>query len=103
MKLHAVNRKLPVLQTHDLAGVGCGGDFERFGKRLAFHDQGMIAGRFERLSQIPEHAAMLMMNLRRLAVHQFVRAHNFAAENLRDALMAKTNAENRNRLSELAN
>ena len=37
-----------------------------------------------------------MMNLRCFAVHQFVCADNFAAKNLRDALMSQANTENRN-------
>src|SRR5438270_10793593 len=63
----------------------------------------MVTRRFERFAQIFENAATLVMNLRGLAVHQFFGADNFAAKNLRDALMDKANAQNRNARSELAN
>ena len=63
MKLDAVDWKLSMLQAHDFAVVGLGGDFERIGQRFALYNERMIARRFQWLGQIFENAAMLMMNL----------------------------------------
>ena len=63
MKLDAVDRELSMLQSHNFAVLGLGGDFERIGQRFAAHDQRMIACRFEWLGQILENASELMMNL----------------------------------------
>ena len=38
MKLDAVDRKLSMLQSHNFAVVGLGGDYERIGQRFAAYD-----------------------------------------------------------------
>src|SRR5688572_19725252 len=43
VKLHAVDRVLAMAQTHDLALRRLGGDFQRLGEGVAFHDERMVA------------------------------------------------------------
>ena len=95
MELHAVHRIAFVLQAHDHAVGGLGGDLQRVGQALALDHQRMIARGREILRNAGEHALAGVMHFRQLAMHQGRRAHHAAAIDLADGLMAETDAEDR--------
>ena len=84
-------------QAHDRAVVGLGGDLEHVGHDVAVDDERVVAGRLERVGQAGEHARAVVADQRRLAVHHLGRAHDVAAEDLADALVAEAHAEHRAR------
>ena len=65
-------------------------------------DQRVIARRDERPGDAGEHAAAVVLDRRRLAVHRHARAHDRAAEHRADRLVPEADAEDRRRLPELA-
>jgi hypothetical protein len=103
MELHAVQRKLAMLQPHDFTVITFGGDLEGFRQRVPAHDQRMIAGRLQRLRDIFEEAALTVADRGRFPVHQFFGADDFSAEDLRQALMTQANAQDRRTLSQNSN
>ena len=60
MELHALDRELPVAQSHDRAVVGLGRDLELGGNRRAVDDERVVAGGLERVGQVREHAAAVV-------------------------------------------
>src|SRR5262249_5113754 len=70
VELHAVQRPLAVADAHDLALVGPGADDEvGVGERLALDDQAVVARRLERVGQPREDPLVVVVDRRRLAVH----------------------------------
>src|SRR5207302_7999923 len=63
---------------------------------IAFYDEGMITGSFERLRHAFKNACAVVRNRGSFPMHQFWGAHDFAAENFADALATEANAEQRN-------
>src|SRR5579862_1634406 len=100
MELDAVNGKRLVSQPHYLILGRGGGDFENIGKRLPPHDEGMVPRRLERAWQPREDARAIVEDGGCLAVHEPVRADDFAAEHIPDALVAEAYAKDRRRLPE---
>src|SRR5207248_1347444 len=63
---------------------------------IAFYDEGMITGSFERLRHTFKNACAVVRNRGSFPMHQFWGAHDFAAENFADALVTEANAKQRN-------
>src|SRR3990172_10541557 len=95
MELHPVDPAAFMLEPHDQAVLGLGGDGETGGQAMPLHDQRMIARRLERVGDVVEYPLAAMVNARQLAVHQDGRADHLAAIGLADRLMAKANPEDR--------
>jgi len=93
MKLHPVNRKFAMLQSHNFTVIGLGGDNERIRQTIAFYDEGMITGGLERLRHAFKNACAVVRNRGCFPMHQLRGMHNFAAENFADALVTEANAE----------
>src|SRR5690349_24681730 len=63
----------------------------------------MISRRFKWLGQVFKNTGSRMRNGRGFPMHQLWRPHNLAAKDLADALVTKTNPEQRNLGSKIAN
>jgi hypothetical protein len=61
MKLHTVDRELPVLQPHDLALIRFAGDLQAVWQRFTADHEGMVAHRFERVLQPREYPQPLCL------------------------------------------
>ena len=70
-----------------------GRHLEAVGHRVAVDDERVVARRGERVGQAREHAAAVVADARRLAVHHVRRAHDLAAVDLADALVPEAHAE----------
>jgi hypothetical protein len=93
VKLDSVDGERFVLQAHDFA-FGCfGGDFKDVGQGVAFDDERVVAGGFERRWEIFEDAFSGVENRRGFSVHEAVGADDFAAVDLADALVPEADAE----------
>src|SRR5690348_1636129 len=95
MKLHAVDRHLPMGEPHHQTVVGFGGHFKLARQRLALDHQRMIARGFEWRVDAAKDAAAIVLDFGKLAVHRHRCAHDLAAESLADRLVAEANAEDR--------
>src|SRR5438445_2614912 len=96
MELHAFDAKSAVAKAHDLSLCSLRRDFQTGGERLAPDDQRMIAGRFKRVGQIAKDRSLIMTDHGRLPMHQTFGADHLPAKGFSDALMTKTDTENRN-------
>src|SRR5882672_10518280 len=95
MELHTFDRQRLVAQTHDLAVGRPGSDFQTSRQRFALDRQRVIAGRGKWRGQVGKDADTLVFDRRGLAMHQLVRAHDLAAEDLANRLVPKADAEYR--------
>src|SRR5512133_2904466 len=102
MKLHALERELPVAHPHGFAVFALSGDFQAIGQAGALDRERMIAGRAERRGQAGEHPLRAVAYVRGLAVHHPARMHDAAAEGLAYRLMPEAYAEYRQPAGELA-
>src|SRR5207247_2582240 len=66
-------------------------------------DQGVIARRDERTGDAVKHAASVVLDARRLAVHRRAGAHDAAPEHGANRLMTETDAEHRRPAAKLTN
>ena len=62
MKLHPVDGIFLVAKSHDLSLLRLRCDFQAIGKRVAFHNEGMIAGSFERRGEAGEESLSVVKN-----------------------------------------
>src|SRR5687768_16076812 len=96
MELNAMKRPGPVADAHDFAFVGpCSNREIGVVKGVAANYQTVVACRLERIGQALKNALAVVVNERSLAVHDAVVAHDFAAEDITDALMAETYTQER--------
>src|SRR5688572_28055838 len=95
MELHAIDGKRLVAKAHDLAFGRPRADLEHVRQALALDDQGVVTRGRERARDAGEDAAPVVLDRRRLAVHEARRADHLASEDLADALVAETYAEDR--------
>lgn len=103
MELDAVNWKLVVLQSHDFAFRGFCRDVQRRWQSLSTHDERMVSRRLKGIWEPGENTGSTMLDRRRFPMHQLRSGNDFTSEDRADALMAKTNAEDRCAGSKLAN
>ena len=94
VELDAVDWQVAVGEAHDFAFGGFGGDFEAGGEGFAFDDEGVVAGGFEGAGEAGEDILAGVEDGGGFAVHEARGADDFAAEDLADALVAETDAEN---------
>ena len=93
MELDAVDGQVAVGEAHDFAFGGFGGDFEAGGEGFAFDDEGVVAGGFEGAGEAGEDILAGVEDRGGFAVHETRGADDFGAEDLADALVAETDAE----------
>ena len=90
----ADDRVLAVLQAHHLAVAGEGGYGQRLRQRL-LDDERVVARGRERAGHAVEQSLPVVIDARRLAVHQPRRARHHPAVDLAHALVAQADAEDR--------
>src|SRR6266542_4656476 len=95
MKLHALDRKRFVAQSHDLPFARPRTHFERVGQTRAFDEQRMVTGRGERVIEASENRFSVMLDGRSFSVHQSFGSHDVSTESLADRLLSETHSENR--------
>src|SRR5450432_895739 len=103
MKLHSVQRQVPMLQAHNLAVIRGRGDLKGFRERWQLDDQGVITSRLERLLDSLEDPVVRVTDPRGLPMHEVRCARDLRSEDLRNALMPKADAKNGNLKPELLN
>ena len=100
MVLHRLYRHRLVAKRHYLAVVCFGGNFEAVGESRAIHGERMVAHRLESLRQPDEYSLPVVAYAAHLAVHKRLRVDDAPAKRLRDRLVPKADAENRDFPSE---
>src|SRR5580704_8774886 len=103
VELNPLDRITPVSKTHDLALSSLSGDLQIRRESFPPHNKGVIPSRFKRIRQITEDAVSFMHNGGGFPVHNPVGPDDFASENMSNALVPQTNAENRRGGAELKN
>src|SRR5215831_10123111 len=94
MKLHAVDRPLAMAHAHDGAVVRPRADFERVRNRIR-DNEGVVTAGDEWLGDAAENAAAVVFHAGHLAMHQYRRADDVAAEGVTDRLVSEADAEHR--------
>src|ERR1700746_2250687 len=95
MELHAVDGKLPVAKSHNLALGRSRVDFQAIGHARWLQQERVIARGLKWIRQSAKNAGAVVMDGRGLAVHQALRADDRAAEDLADALMPEADPKHR--------
>src|SRR5204863_8572289 len=103
MKLHAFGGATAMADAHHFVFVGPRGDFEFRRNRVAANHETVIARRLEWVRHAAEHSFAVVVDERRLSVHDAVVANDGSAEDVAHALMTETHAENWSRFRESAN
>ena len=93
MELHALDGVLAVADAHDRAVGRRRRDLEAVGHAVGRDGEGVVAGRGERRRQAGEDAAPVVLDRRRLAVHQLGRADDGRPVGVGDGLVAEAHAE----------
>ena len=96
MKLHALDAQLLMAQAHDFPVLGGGSDFQAVGEGRALDRQRVIARSPEAIGNPGKHFPAIMFDQACLAMNGPACPNGFPPEHLTDALMAKTDAKNRN-------
>ena len=93
MKLHPVDRQLPVRDPLDDAIVALGRNYQAVGQAVRIEGQGMIARGHKVSGNAVEQRRLLVLDLTDFAVHWFWCQNDLRSESLSDALVAETNTE----------
>jgi len=96
VKLHAVHGELVMTQGHDLAVLAFRSDFEACREGTPLDDQRVVSTGFKRCGQIDKKAASVVSDAGCLPMHKAGSTRDFSAIRFGDALMSKTNAQDRN-------
>ena len=88
MKLDPLDLHLAMPQAHNETIGRGGGDFQAGGEAFTLDDQRMVTGGLKGIGQAFENGPAVVMDLAGLAMHQFRRPDDLAAEGLPDGLMA---------------
>src|SRR5258705_5148053 len=100
MELDALDGIAPMTKAHDLAVLGPGRDLERVRHRVAQDRERVVARGDEGVAGSGEHAAAVVPDRGRLAVHPRLRPRDRGAGRLADRLVAEADAEDRRRRAE---
>ena len=99
MKLHALDGKFSVAQSHDCAGpvfLRCpSADFQFSRQILLLHNEGVVARGCHGRGQSVEDSFAIVRDCTGLAVHQVRSAHHPATKSRPDGLMSQADAEDR--------
>lgn len=95
MELYALDRKRPVPHAHDGAILAERRRLEAFREARGLDHEGVVARGDEGIGHPLEAPSAVVADHRGLAVHELCCRHDLAAEDLRDALVAETDAEHR--------
>ena len=95
MELDAVDRQLDVPHAHDHTAASAGGDLQLGGQRLGQNRQRVIAGRGKWIRKSLQHTDIGVEYAAGLAVQQFGRAVDGAAERHADGLVTQAHAQQR--------
>src|SRR5262249_5176454 len=94
VELDAMQRPVAVPHAHDLPLVGPGTDHEvGIGEGFPANYQRMVTRCLKRIGQAAENALTVVVDRRRLAVHDADVANHLAAENVPDTLMSQADAQ----------
>lgn len=102
MKLHAVDRSLPMANGHHGPVLTPRRDRESSRNGLGIGDERVVAHGFEWPRQPREDAVSVVMDGARLAVHHFGGTNHAAAELVDDELVSEAHAQDGNVTAELA-
>ena len=96
MKLHPFHRVFPVAKAHDFPLGRLRRDLQASRQTLPFDQQAVVAGRLERIRQIPKEGPPIVPDPRGLPVHEPSGSDNPPAERGADALVAETHPQDGN-------
>ena len=92
MKLHAVDRMLPVPHPHDQT-VAPGRHLKAIGKRFTTYNEGVIASGLDWIAQAIKNAVPVVLDHGGLSVHELVGTHHFTTVNLSNSLVPQTDPQ----------
>ena len=95
MELDAFERIALVAHSHDLILIGPGDDLELVRQRAGLDHQAVISRRLERVGKAAIDPPAVVMDPRRLAVHDPAGSDDLGAQGMSDALMAQADAQER--------
>ena len=99
MKLYAVDRKLTVLESHDLKRltvvIDPGGDLQAIRDSVSGDDEAVVTRRLEWVGKSGKDPLTGMRNERSLAMHESVGSDNFCTVDFRQTLMTEADPQNR--------
>lgn len=98
MELNTMNGELLVHEAHDGAILSFRGDLQAVGQGVAFDDEGVVAGGYDRARKAGEDTFTSMENRGCLAMHEVFCADDFSSKNLTDRLVAEADSKDRNGL-----
>ena len=95
VELHTPDRQFLVPQAHDFTLLRLGGDLQTVRQRLAFDNERMVARGDVGRGDVFEQVLAVVCHGGRFAVHHAVVHDDLTAEGMTDALVAETNAHDR--------
>jgi len=95
MELHAVDRKLPMAKSHDLALRRSRIDFQAIRNARGLQQKRVISRGIEWIRQSAKNPGAIVMHRGRFAVHQALGPHHLSAKNFADALVPEADSEQR--------
>lgn len=102
MKLNSVDREFFVSKSHDFSLFGFCGNLKTVGKSVTLNDERVVSRRFKGGGYSGKEPLSIVIHGRSLSMHEPIRSHDIAAENLANALMPQANAEERQFARKLA-
>lgn len=102
MELHARERSVPVLESHNQAVLGRGGHLERVRKRFGIDDKRMVSADCKGQRECMEEPPAVVQDSRNAPVYGLGGADHASAQRFGNALMTEANAENGDVLVEAA-
>src|SRR6185369_5149100 len=96
MKLHTLDFQLAMSQPHDDVIRSTRRDFKTRRQRFPLDNERMITARQKAVINSSKDRLPVMMNWRRLPMHQLRRTNHFTAKRLPDCLMTQTHTKKRN-------
>ena len=96
MELHTPDGQGLVLDSHDLALGGLGGNFQTGWQGIPLDNQAMVARGRKGIGHSGKKIATIVLNRRNLAMHHAIVHHHLGAKRVTYALVAQTNAKHGN-------
>ena len=108
VELHAFDGQGLVAHAHDFFNgavvvAGPGSHFQAIGQGVFVDHQAVVTGSLQGIVQAAEHAYIIVVHRRHLAMHHLAGPDDIAAVHLADGLVAQANAQDRQLAGEVAN